>query len=76
MSTDGNEVVFSISDNGEKTDIKVMGHGHDLIAMIGGVLHENDELRFLVEMSLKAINEGAFNDIPKLTSKIKTNGDA
>lgn len=76
MSMDGKEVVFSISDNGEKTDIKVIGHGHELIAMIGGVLHENDELRFLIDMALKAIDEGAFNDIPKLEQKIKTNGDA
>lgn len=76
MSMDGNEVAFSIIDNGESTDIKVTGHGHDLIAMIGGVLHENDELRFLVEMALKAIDEGAFSDIPKLDQKIKTNGDA
>jgi len=76
MSTDGKEVVFSIIDNGESTDIKVTGHGHDLIAMIGGVLHENDELRFLVDMALKAIDEGAFNDIPKLDQKLKTNGDA
>ncbi len=76
MSMDGKEVVFSITDNGESTDIKVLGHGHDLIAMIGGVLHENDELKFLVEMSLKAISEGAFNDIPKLETKLKTNGDA
>lgn len=76
MSMDGKEVVFSISDNGESTDIKVTGHGHELIAMIGGVLHENDELRFLVDMALKAIDEGAFNDIPKLETKLKTNGDA
>jgi hypothetical protein len=73
---DGKEVVFSITDNGESTDIKVLGHGHELIAMIGGVLHENDELKFLVEMSLKAISEGAFNDIPKLDPKLKTNGNA
>jgi hypothetical protein len=76
MNMDGKEVVFSISDNGESTDIKVVGHGHDLIAMIGGVLHENDELRFLVDMALKAIDEGAFSDIPKLETKLKTNGDA
>lgn len=76
MSMDGKEVVFSIIDNGEKTDIKVTGHGHDLIAMIGGVLHENDDLRFLMEMAIKAVDEGAFNDIPKLDPKLKTNGNA
>ena len=76
MSMDGKEVVFSITDNGESTDIKVLGHGHDLVAMIGGVLHENDDLKFLVDMALKAVAEGAFNDIPKLETKLKTNGNA
>ena len=76
MSMDGNELVFSIIDTGETTDIKVLGRGKDLIAMIGLVLHENDELRFLIDMALKAIDEGAFNDIPKLTNTLKTNGDA
>jgi len=73
---DGNEVVFSITDTGETTDIKVIGKGQDLIAMIGLVLYENDELKFLVDMALKAVTEGAFNDIPKLNSNLKTNGDA
>lgn len=76
MSMDGKEVVFSIIDNGETTDIKVTGHGNELIAMIGGVLHENDDLRFLMEMAIKAVDEGAFNDIPKLDPKLKTNGNA
>jgi len=73
---DGNEVVFSITDTGETTDIKVIGKGQDLIAMIGLVLYENDELKFLVDMALKAVTEGAFNDIPKLETKLKTNGNA
>lgn len=76
MSMDGKEVAFSIIDNGESTDIKITGHGHDLIAMIGSVLHENDDLKFLMEMAIKAVDEGAFNDIPKLDQKLKTNGDA
>lgn len=75
MSMDGKEVAFSIIDNGESTDIKIIGHGHDLIAMVGLVLHENNDLKFLMEMALKAVDEGAFNDIPKLDQKLKTNGN-
>ena len=72
MSTDGNELVFSIIDRGEQTDVKVVGKASELIMMLGGVLSENQELRMLVNIAMEAINEGVFKD----DETIRTNGDA
>lgn len=72
MSTDGNELVFSIIDHGESTDVKVMGKASELVMMIGSVLNDNEDLKMLIDMSLEAIKSGVFNE----ENIIRTNGDA
>lgn len=72
MSTDGNELVFSIIDKGETTDVKVIGKASELVMMVGSVLNDNEDLRVLVELALEAIKADAF----KQDNIIRTNGDA
>jgi hypothetical protein len=69
---DGKELVFSIIDDGEKTDVKVAGLASELVMMIGSILYENKDLKMVIELSLEAIKSGAFDE----ESIVRVNGDA
>jgi hypothetical protein len=69
---DGKELVFSIIDDGEKTDVKVAGLASELVMMIGSILHENKDLKMVIELSLEAIKSGAFDE----ENIVRANGDA
>jgi hypothetical protein len=69
---DGKELVFSIIDDGKKTDVKVAGLASELVMMIGSILHENKDLKMVIELSLEAIKSGAFDE----ENIVRANGDA